>query len=475
MHALVADGVDLEGLADVRLEGGVAEGLGDAAEEQLLHGAGELGGDLLRLEGHLEACHLGGLGLALGDVGDLLAGEHLDEGGLARAVLAQEDDDLRGGEGAGLDVEDELGAGLGDERGRHVGPRGRGARGHGVAAGFGGVLDGRGHLEGEGLVAEAKVLRGNVAGEEDVDALADREGHGDHAVGAGHAVEAADEVREVVEHGQVVLHADDVLGARGVVGEDVADDAASDEALLDVEVGGGLVEHVHLRVLHGHHADGEALELTAGEELHLAVGHVVELQLGEHLLPHAAAVEALHKLAHGALDGPGDGVHVLDLDHGLELLVQELGEVALKLGAAEVLENLLPRGRRCEFAQVGLELVGEDLEGRALADTVGSDQPEDLSGTGHGQAVKLEGVGAVAVGGLGRQVGGKVDDADGLEGALLHAQTAADAKLRRLQTGGEESKRQGSDMAEAPRRGATAEVAWRLLPLKRALPALATP
>ena len=49
--------------------------------------------------------------------------------------------------------------------------------------------------------------------------------------------------------------------------------------------------------------------------------------------------------------------------------------------------------------------------------------------------VKLEGVGAVAMRSGGLEVLGQVDDLDGLEGALLHADTTTDAQL--LGDGGE--------------------------------------
>ena len=42
------------------------------------------------------------------------------------------------------------------------------------------------------------------------------------------------------------------------------------EALLDVQVGGGLVEHVDVRLLHDDDADREALQLAAGEVLDVA-------------------------------------------------------------------------------------------------------------------------------------------------------------------------------------------------------------
>ena len=58
---------------------------------------------------------------------------------------------------------------------------------------------------------EPNVLRPDVAGQEDVDAVPDVEGHRHHSVRAGQAVQAADEVGEVVQHRQVVLDADHVL------------------------------------------------------------------------------------------------------------------------------------------------------------------------------------------------------------------------------------------------------------------------
>jgi hypothetical protein len=67
--------------------------------------------------------------------------------------------------------------------------------------------------------------------------------------------------------------------------------------------------------------------------------------------------------------------------------------------------------------EVGLELPREDLERRRLSDTVSSYETEDLSRTGRRQSVELERVGRVPVGHLGLEVGGKVNDGDGLERA----------------------------------------------------------
>jgi len=105
--------------------------------------------------------------------------------------------------------------------------------------------------------------------------------------------------------------------------------------------------------------------------------------------------------------------------------------LTLQLGATEVLDNVLPVGRVVESAQVGLELAAQDLESRTLADTVGSDQTQDVAGARHGETVELEAVGGIAVGDLAVEVGGQVDDGDGAKGAALGADTATDTELLR--------------------------------------------
>jgi hypothetical protein len=105
--------------------------------------------------------------------------------------------------------------------------------------------------------------------------------------------------------------------------------------------------------------------------------------------------------------------------------------LTLKLRTAEVLEDLLPVRRVVVAPQVGLELAAENLERGTLADTVGSDQSQDLARTGHRQPVELEAVGRVAVRDLGLEVRGQIDDVDGVEGAFLRADTTTDTQALR--------------------------------------------
>mmetsp|Transcript_12096 Transcript_12096/g.34597 ORF Transcript_12096/g.34597 Transcript_12096/m.34597 type:complete len:236 (-) Transcript_12096:33-740(-) len=146
------------------------------------------------------------------------------------------------------------------------------------------------------------------------------------------------------------------------------------------------------------------------------------------VLSLASLILLLEDLTDQTPHGTGDVIDVLRLDGGLHGVLQDLGEVILKVGSAEVDEDLLPVGGGVVLAEVGLHLAGEDLEGGTFADAVGTDEAENLARTGHGEPMELEGVGTVSVGGVALQILGKVDDGNGLEGALLDADTASDAK-----------------------------------------------
>lgn len=177
--------------------------------------------------------------------------------------------------------------------------------------------------------------------------------------------------------------------------------------------------------------DGETLELTTREEVDVTVHDVVQLENVADLFHVAQRGSALEEEANalvGASDSPGDLVDILGLNHGLEVIFQELGEVVLEFRSTEVLDNILPVRGVGVAAQVGLELSGQDLQGSALSDTVGSDQTQNLTGSGHRQTMQLEAVGAISVGDLALEVGGQIDDGNGVEGALLGANTTTDAE-----------------------------------------------
>jgi hypothetical protein len=82
----------------------------------------------------------------------------------------------------------------------------------------------------------------------------------------------------------------------------------------------------------------------------------------------------------------------------LQIILQNLCEIALQFTASEVLENSLPIGRIIISAQVGLRFPRQNLQGSRLANPVCADESKDLSRTRDRQTVELEGVCGVAVG-----------------------------------------------------------------------------
>ena len=92
-------------------------------------------------------------------------------------------------------------------------------------------------------------------------------------------------------------------------------------------------------------------------------------------------------------------IHVLWFDQGLKVVLQNLGEVILELRSTEILENFLPVwrilgvGNRISVcgcssemhvtyivsSEIGFEFPGQDLQRRALPNTVGSNETKHLT------------------------------------------------------------------------------------------------
>jgi hypothetical protein len=266
-----------------------------------------------------------------------------------------------------------------------------------------------------------------VTVEEDVDTLTDGMGQSHNTINGGSTVENTDVVGKIVENRQIVLDDDDVV----VVTEERANNHSSAQTLLDIEVGRRLVEHVDIGLLDGNGTNGETLKLTTGQKVNVSVHNVVKFENVGDLLGVSKGGSAFDEEPDalvGSLDGSGDLVHVLGLDNSLEVILQKLGEVVLKLRTTEVLDDILPVRRVIVSTQVGLKLSTQDLEGGTLSDTVGSNKTQDLTRSRHGKSVQLETVGAISVGDLALKVGGQVDDGNGVEGTLLGADTATDTE-----------------------------------------------
>ena len=96
-----------------------------------------------------------------------------------------------------------------------------------------------------------------------------------------------------------------------------------------------------------------------------------------------------------------------------------------------MLQDLLPIRWIIISSKVWLQLATQNLQSRTLSDTVCSHQSQHLSGPRHGQPVKLEAIRRITMSDLALQIGGKVDDVDGIKRTLLWANTATNAKALR--------------------------------------------
>ena len=160
---------------------------------------------------------------------------------------------------------------------------------------------------------------------------------------AAHAVEQADVVGEVVEQGEVVLHRHHARVRR----EQRSDRARRAQPLRHVEVGRGLVEHVHVGLLQQHQRQRQPLQLAAAQLLHTPREHGRQLELRHHRVERTTLVPRRQQLTHvqpERRERLGQQVDVLQLGDCRLAVVQHAREVALQLGASVVRQHVVPLG-----------------------------------------------------------------------------------------------------------------------------------
>jgi len=400
--------VDMEGSDDIGDELRISVNTLQSAFEELIDATFELGSNFLGLVRNVQFRNFFFLFL-------ILTSEHSDEGGLTSTVFTEHDDDLGVGETTGFDLQLEGAQSL-----AHVGIL--------VGGGVGKFLiNNFSDLEGKFDFSESQVFSRDETGQEDVDTFSNGERHGNDTVGTGFTVQAADEIGKIIQDTQIVLNANDV----NFRAEETSDTFGSSQSLLDIQVRTGLIQHVYGFLLHGDDQDGKSLELTTGQVIDVSVQKMGKIQFLEQYVADSSFVLLGNNILEFTLDKLGDRVDVLGLDGGLELVFQELGEEVLEFRTSEVLDDISPIRRVFKVTQIGLDLVGQDLEGSGLSCTITSDQSEDLTGSGGGKSVKLETVGTITMGSKLAEVSRKIDNLDGFEWALLDAETATDTEIFR--------------------------------------------
>lgn len=309
LDLLVNEIIELQWLDDISLELWRQELGLDLLEEELADGSIELWSDRLWLHGDLHLWHLAG------SIWLDSTGQHLTESGLSGSVLSHHDDNLGISEVSLLNVEVEIAKSL-----LH----------RWVAEGTGSVgqklITSLSNAESEGFLTETQVFSWNVTIQEDVDTLTNGCWHSNNTINSWASVKNANEVGQIIEDGQIVLDDDNVV----VWAEEGADDGGSLKTLLDIEVGGRLVEHVDIGLLDTDGSDGETLEFSAREEGNITVHDVVQLKGVANLLKVVHLGSALNESLDGLVsctDSSWNLVDILRLDNGLQVILEELGEV----------------------------------------------------------------------------------------------------------------------------------------------------
>mmetsp|Transcript_6980 Transcript_6980/g.7817 ORF Transcript_6980/g.7817 Transcript_6980/m.7817 type:complete len:322 (+) Transcript_6980:839-1804(+) len=313
----------------------------DLLVQELAHAPLELGRNLLWLVRHMQ------LRNCLTAIRFRETSQHPDERGLARTILSQHDNDLGVAEASSLNGQLEVAQSLGHGRVRLD-----------ALAGQLALLNALRHLKCQLDVTEAQILRWYKPSQEDVNPFPDTEGHGDHSVRTGLAVQHAHEVGQIIQYTQVVLHHNHVF----VNSAQFADGARRLQPLSHVQVRRGLVEHVNISILNADDSDRKALQLSTRQVFDGALADIHQVECCGHFLDVVSLIFALHNADHGAFHSFGDVIHVLWLDDGLDVVLEEFCEEVLELTASEVEQDLFPSRRRLKSPQVGLEFAGQNFE-----------------------------------------------------------------------------------------------------------------
>mmetsp|Transcript_23246 Transcript_23246/g.56072 ORF Transcript_23246/g.56072 Transcript_23246/m.56072 type:complete len:218 (+) Transcript_23246:1533-2186(+) len=124
------------------------------------------------------------------------------------------------------------------------------------------------------------------------------------------------------------------------------------------------------------------------------------------------------------LEGPLESCLQLRLHRDLQLIVDQPPKVVLQIGSAVIRDNVRPVGRAALLgsrvhSQIGLELPRQNFHPRRLPRAVRTQQSQNVSRSGYGQAVQLEGIRTVPMGRIDREVGRELYHRHGVPGGLL--------------------------------------------------------
>ena len=239
------------------------------------------------------------------------------------------------------------------------------------------------------------------------------------------AVPNMDRIREHVEDCEIVLDND-----HRAPGGQVPDKFGSGNPLVDIEERGDLIEEVQVRIPGKTGSDRNPLEFPAAQRTDVVIEYRIEFEFRENLGKHVPLVSALQERPYRTFEDLGNIVNILGFRGDLQRLFGYGLEEIEQLCSGILLEDLFPCNFGIEIPEVGPELAGEDLDCRALPDTIGTEDTGYLAFRRDGETIQSKAVLAIAVGRV-FQFLGKADDIERPEGAFLDTDAAADAEFLR--------------------------------------------
>ena len=202
--------------------------------------------------------------------------------------------------------------------------------------------------------------------------------------------------------------------------DQASDGPSSSETLSDIKIRRWLVKHVDVGLPNTGNSNGESLQLPSRKLSDLSILQSLELEVRLQLVPIWQLRLFVEHLLHrhvGHLDTPRKLVDVLRLYDSHDVVFKDFGEEVLKLGPAEIFQYLSPFWRVIVSTEIGFELAGKDFDRGGLADTVRTDETEDLAGPWCRETMEFERICGVTMGDVGAQVGRKIEDLDGFKWA----------------------------------------------------------
>mmetsp|Transcript_1662 Transcript_1662/g.3485 ORF Transcript_1662/g.3485 Transcript_1662/m.3485 type:complete len:275 (-) Transcript_1662:506-1330(-) len=234
------------------------------------------------------------------------------------------------------------------------------------------------NLEGKRIITETQVLRGDEPSQEGIDTHPHTERHGNNTVCSRTSIQDAHIIRQIIQHCQIMLHHHHIpsIPQLGMF-QHLTNHMSRSQPLLDIEIGRGFIEHVHIGHLHCHRCNGKSLQLSPTQHSNITIQHMSQFRLlmsPSETIPiflFRPIILLFENIPHKTPHCSGNMINILRFNGSFNIILQNLGKVILKIRSTKVYQNFLPVGGTIESSQIGFHLSSENFECSRFTDTVG--------------------------------------------------------------------------------------------------------